>query len=127
MKFQKPSKPSIAVGTLLILSVGLLAVQVDYHVHQKPLKYADLTMEQKAELYHINERLTRIEKVSDQEDQDNYEHFKATGETRKKIIHTFNNSEYQDLRAQREAIYNPPSRKTEGFGYAVLKFLGVKQ
>ncbi|AFL69598.1 hypothetical protein [Sulfurospirillum barnesii] len=127
MKFQKPSKQSIAVATLLILSVGFIAVQVDYHEHQKPLKYAALTMDQKAELYHINKRLTQIERDSDDEDRDNYEVFKATGKIRSKLIHTFNNSEYKDLRAQREALFNPPTRKTEGFGYAVLNFLGFKK
>jgi len=128
VKFQKPSYPTNTVRTLLVLVIGIAAVVVDYYGHQQPLKYADLTMDQKAECYHINKQLAQMERISEQEDKDNYDHFKTTGEIRTKIIHTFNNSEYKDLRAQREALFNPPSRKTEGcIGYAVLKFLGVKQ
>lgn len=126
MKFT-PVKQKIAIATLAVLFTGAVAVFVDYTNHQRPLKYADLTMDQKAEYYHINQQLAQIDRESEQEGIDIYNHFKATGEIRPKTKFTMFNPDYQHLLALKQELFNPPSRKTEGFGYAVLKFLGFKK
>ena len=125
MKFPKLTKQSIAAGTFLLLFGGTIAVAVDYGQHQRPLTYSNLPLESKGEHRLINSMMRDIEKASANEDKEIYLAFKTRGEVvPKKRLVMFNN-EYQDLIKEREALFNPPSRKTEGFGYATLNFLGV--
>lgn len=126
MKFSKPSKQSVIVATLLLLG-GFAHVEDDYQRHQKPLKYSDLTLEQKGEHYRISTLMGDIEKASADEDKEIFLAFKTRGELKQKTKSVMFNSEYQDLLKQRNEVLNPPSRKTEGFGYATYKFLGVKR
>lgn len=126
MKFT-PVKQKIAVATLAVLFTGAVAVAVDYEQHQRPLSYNKLTLEAKGEHYRISRLIGDIEKASDDEDEEIYLAFKTRGEFKRKTKSVMFNSDYQELLKQREALFNPPSRKTEGFGYAVLKFLGFKK
>ena len=127
MKFQKPSKQSIATATFFLLLGGFTAVAVNYEQHQRPLQYSDLTLEQKGEHYRISTLMGDIEKASADEDKEIYLAFKTRGEFKQKTKSVMFNSEYQDLLKQRNEVLNPPSRKTEGFGYATYKFLGIKE
>lgn len=124
MKFPKPSKQSITVTAFLLLMGGFTAVAVNYEQHQRPFKYSDLPLESKGEHHRISTLLREIEKDSANEDKEIYLAFKTRGEVKQKTKSVMFNSEYQDLLKEREELFNPPSRKIEGFGYAILSFLG---
>lgn len=127
MKFPKLSKQSITVAAFLLLLGGFALVEGDYQRHQKPFTYSDLTLEQKGEHHRISTLMGDIEKASADEDKEIYLAFKTRGEFKQKTKSVMFNSEYQDLLKQRNEVLNPPSRKTEGFGYATYKFLGIKE
>lgn len=116
----------VVLGGLVVLSLAFfIVVEGDYREHQNPIKFNCLTLEEKGELHRISTLLGDIEKISADEDKEIYLAFKTKGQIIKKTRTVMFDQEYQNLLTQRKEILNPQSRKNEGFGFKIYKFLGI--
>lgn len=121
----KTSTKVLALSSLVVSLVVFAAVEGNYQKYQRPMKYSDLTLEAKGEHHRISLELAAMRKVSAQEDNENFDAYKEKGDFRGNKKSLILDKEYQSLANEMKILLNPPSRKTEGFGYEIYKFLGV--
>lgn len=117
-------KAIIVIGSFIV-SGTFLMIEMDYQKHQRPMTYSELTLEQKGEYYRISSLISDMQRASDQEDNERFISYKTKGEFKSNKKPLILNNEYRSLTIELKKITNPPSLKTEGFGYSVYKFLGV--
>lgn len=116
---------ALIFGLFCFVLVSTITIEVDYQKHQRSMTYSELTLEQKGEHHRISSLIMAIQRASAQEDNERFLAYKLRGEfkdTKKPLMF---NSEYQTLVKQLQDLMNPTSRKTEGYGYQIYKFLGV--